>query len=388
MPRLKVVHAAKSYPPVRGGMETVVGDLCEGTAADWDVRVVAANDGRRTIRERRNGVEVARAGTLATKHSVPLCPSFPLLLWESRADCVVLHEPNPVAGTSAFLHTPAPRLVVWHHADLLRPSWAPHTYGRVQRALYRRADCVIVSSPRLVADSALVRQARRVAVIPFGIDLDRYRRSDAEHAAAIDRIKAQHPGPRVLFVGRFVYYKGVHVLLEAMAACPGTLILVGEGPLEEELRRRASELGIADRVVFAGRVSDADLPAYYRASDVFVLPSIARTEAFGVVQVEAMAAGVPVVSTNLPTGVPWVNQDGVSGLVVPPDDSASLAQALGRLAADVEFRARLGRNAYERADALFSRRRMLDAFKDVVETAVHAPADLDAHLARAREALL
>jgi rhamnosyl/mannosyltransferase len=385
--KLKVVHAAKFYPPVSGGMETVVGDLCEGTAAEWDVRVVAANEGRATVGDRRAGVSVARAGTMMTRHSVPLCPAFPALLWRERADCVVLHEPNPVAGLSVFLHAPAPRLIVWHHADLLRPSWAPPTYGRIQRALYRRAECVIVSSPRLAADSALVQQARRVAVIPFGINLDLYRDAGATRMAAIERVQSASAGPRVLFVGRLVYYKGVHVLLEAMVSCAGTLTLVGEGPLEPELRRRAAELGIANRVIFAGRVADADLPAYYQAADLFVLPSIARTEAFGVVQVEAMAAGLPVVSTNLPTGVPWVNQDGVSGLVVPPDDAAALGAAISLLLADSGLRARLGRGAFARADAMFSRRRMLDAFRDIVETAVRAPGELDASLARAREAL-
>ena len=387
MSRLRVVHAAKFYPPVAGGMETVVGDLCEGTADAWDVRVVAANDGPRTVRERRGDVTVDRAGTWATRHAVPLCPAFPWLLWKERADCVVLHEPNPVAGSSVFLHMPAPRLIVWHHADLLRPAWAQHTYGLMQRALYRRAECVIVSNPRLVDDSALVRHARRIAVIPFGVDVERYRRQDADERARVERIRSEIKGPRVLFVGRLVYYKGVHVLLDAMARCEGSLVLVGDGPLESDLRRQADALGIAHRVVFAGRVSDLDLPAYYQAADVFVLPSIARTEAFGVVQIEAMAAGVPVVSTNLPTGVPWVNRDGVSGLVVPPEDSGALADAIRTLETNAELRARLASGASARADALFTRGRMVDAFRDVVETAVRAPAELDAHLARAREAL-
>jgi glycosyltransferase involved in cell wall biosynthesis len=155
------------------------------------------------------------------------------------------------------------------------------------------------------------------------------------------------------------------------------------GPLEVELRRRVFSLGLQERVVFVGPVSDDELPAYYQASDLLVLPSIARTEAFGVVQVEAMAAGVPVVSTNLPTGVPWVNQDGVSGLVVPPDDSRALAQAIGTLLGNDELRGRLGRNAWARADALFSERRMIEGFRSVVETAVRAPAELDAHVPRA-----
>ena len=186
-----------------------------------------------------------------------------------------------------------------------------------------------------------------------------------------------------MFVGRLVYYKGVEVLLDAMARCAGTLLIVGDGPLEPALRQRATALGIQDRVVFAERVSDEDLPAYYQASDVFVLPSIARTETFGVVQVEAMAAGLPVVSTNLPTGVPWVNRDGVSGLVVPPADVGALADAMGCLLADPELRERLGRNAAQRADDLFSRDRMVAAFRDVVERAVRAPGPIGSQVAHA-----
>ena len=387
MSRLKIVHAAKFYPPVQGGMETVVGDLCDGTAADWDVRVVAANNARKTMRARVGRVDVVRAGTWGLAHSVPLCPSFPAHLLAQRADCVVLHEPNPIAGLALFLRTPAARLIVWHHSDLLRPAWAPHTYGRIQAALYRRADCVLVSSPPLAAHSALVQQARRVAVIPFGVDLERYRQVDEPRRALVAKVQAVSRGPRILFVGRFVYYKGVHVLIDALARSVGTLVLVGEGPLEPELRRRAEALGVSDRIVFAGRVSDADLPAYYQACDFLVLPSIARTEAFGVVQVEAMAAGLPVVSTRLPTGVPWVNQAGVTGLVVPPEDTDALASAINTLAADVDLRVRLGRNASTRASALFARQRMVDAFRDVVETVVRRPAELDARLAEARAAL-
>jgi rhamnosyl/mannosyltransferase len=125
------------------------------------------------------------------------------------------------------------------------------------------------------------------------------------------------------------------------------------------------------------------LPAYYQASDVFVLPSIARTETFGVVQVEAMAAGLPVVSTNLPTGVPWVNQHGVSGLVVPPADVDRLADAIGVLLANPDLRGRLGRNAAVRAGDLFSRERMIAAFKDVVERAVLAPGLIGSRVAHA-----
>ena len=382
--RTTVVHAAKLYPPAGGGMETVLRDLCDGTAGDWNVQVVAANDRNETVRERCGEVDVVRAAAWGQAASVPLCPSLALELWRRRADCVVLHEPNPIAGTALFLRTPAPRLVIWHHSDLVRPWWAPPTYGRVvQRALYRRADCVIVSSPALAARSALVRQhARRVAVIPFGVPLERYEHVDAVRRSRVDRVVAAVPGPRMLFVGRLVYYKGLEVLLDAMGRCEGSLVIVGEGPLEGALRSLVTEKRLAERVLFAGRVSDADLPAFYQACDVFVLPSTARTEAFGVVQIEAMAAGRPVVSTSLPTGVPWVNQDGVSGLVVTPGDPVALGDALRRLLDDGAFRRRLGEGARRRAEVMFSRERMVAAFKSLIDTVVQEPELLDERLAR------
>jgi rhamnosyl/mannosyltransferase len=212
-----------------------------------------------------------------------------------------------------------------------------------------------------------------VVVIPFGVPLERFRSLTPAQAARAEHLKRTIPGPRILFVGRFVYYKGVEVLVDAIARSTGTLVLAGDGPLDASLRARASARGVENRVVFAGRVSDEDLPAYYHAADVFVLPSIAKTEAFGVVQVEAMAAGLPVISTNLDTGVPWVNQDGVSGLVVTAGDDRALAGALDRLAADPGLRARLAHGAMARALEMFSLERMVSTFKTVVEQAVRAP---------------
>lgn len=384
MSRLRIVHAAKYYPPVPGGMETVIGDLCRGTAQEWDVRAIAAHDRPETVHERLEDVTVTRVARQGVAASVPLCPSYPWHLWRAAADCVVLHEPNPIAGASLFLRTPARRLIIWHHSDLLRPAWAPPTYGRiVQRALYRRADCVIVSSPNLAAASPLVQQARRVAVVPFGIELARFQSVTGEVEQRAAALRASTRGPVVLFVGRFVYYKGLEVLIDAMRQCDGTLLLAGDGPLEPALRARVAAHGMEARVRFLGRVPDADLPACYRAADLFVLPSIAHTETFGVVQIEAMASGLPVISTRLPTGVPWVNQDGISGLTVEPQEVHGLAAAIRRLATDDEERTRLARGAVARAQAHFSRARMLALFRDVVERVVHEPAPVAA-LAGAR----
>lgn len=374
---MRIVHAAKFYPPVPGGMETVVRDLCDGMADEYDVRVIGANTGASTVTERYGQVTVTRVASIGKAHSVPLCPTLPMHLWRAAADCVVLHEPNPLAGTALFAHTPSARLIIWHHSDLLRPAWAPATYGRVQRALYRRADCVIVSSPPLAAASDLVRHAQRVEVIPFGIRLDRFSDLNERQRTLADSIRRRYEGPRILFVGRFVYYKGLDVLVDAMAATPGTLLMAGEGPLENEVRERAAARGVADRAHILGRVAEPDLPAYYEAADIVVLPSIAPTETFGVVQLEAMAAGRPIVSTNLPTGVPWVNQDGVTGLIVPPGDVPELAGALTRLGLDRSLRHVLGAGGLSRARSTFSIKRMVEAFRGVVD-------DVSAQSARQR----
>jgi glycosyltransferase involved in cell wall biosynthesis len=363
---VRVLHVGKFYRPVRGGIETVLAALCEGTARRWRVRAVVAQQGLRTTRERREGVEVVRVGTLARALSVSLAPALARELWRERVDCVVLHEPNPPAGTLLALHTPAPRLIVWHHSDIVRPAWATATYGRVQRALYRRADCVIVSAPPM-AESASVAAARRVEIVPYGVALAPLLSASASPDIALPTL-AGVARPRVLFVGRLVYYKGLMVLLQAMVMAGASLVIAGDGPLAGALRARADVLGLADRVVFLSGLSDEAIRQLYRACDVFVLPSTERTEAFGLVQVEAMACGLPVVSTDLPTGVPWVNAHGVTGLVVPPGDAGALADALRRLLADPALRAELGQAGRRRAVRHFEESRMVERFVEIVES--------------------
>jgi rhamnosyl/mannosyltransferase len=367
---MKVLHAGKFYAPVKGGIETVLAALCEGAAGRWDVRAVVANEGRQTVRERRHGVSIVRVGTLARALSVSLSPGLARELWREPVDCVVLHEPNPLVGTLLAIHRPARRLVVWHHSDIVRPAWANPTYGRLQRALYRRADCVIVAAPPLAEHSAAVRGSRRIEVIPYGIAGDGLETTTLDPAGAVGRALARLPEPRVLYVGRLVYYKGLDVLLQALARTGGGLAIVGEGPLDAALRRQIVALGLGERVAMLGGCTDDEVRGLYQGCDVFVLPSTARTEAFGLVQAEAMINGLPVISTDLPTGVPWVNEHGVTGLVVPPGDVTALAAALERLLADPPLRAKLGDAARARARERFTQTRMVERFIDVVESVV------------------
>jgi len=222
----------------------------------------------------------------------------------------------------------------------------------------------------------------KCVVVPYGIDPAPY----ATGRAVVRPVPAE---PTVLFVGRLVAYKGVEVLLRALPGLPVRAVIVGDGPCRASLEALAAELGVADRVTFAGQVSDEARIEAYRAADMFVLPSVSRQEAFGMVQLEAMLSGLPVVSTALPTGVPWVNQDGQTGLVVPPGDSAALRSALADLAASPGLRRDLGTQGRARALATFTADQMCDGAFEVYREAAAAarPAQAGWATALAKRAL-
>ncbi|MGE0450087.1 MAG: glycosyltransferase [Vicinamibacterales bacterium] len=351
---IRVVHLGKFYPPARGGMEQVIQALCENERRTVDVRALVANSGRATVHETLGGVPVTRVGAAARIGSVTVCPTLPLWLRRVRCDVLVVHEPNPVALVAFALARPRARLVVWFHSEVVRPAWRYRLFYRpFLRHVLTRADRIVVASPKLAEHAAELRDFRsKVTVIPFGIDADAFALTPAVMSRA-SAIRQRRAAPLLLFVGRMVPYKGVDVLLRAMVGLDAHAMLVGTGPMKRAWEELAASLGVRDRVSFDGEVDRPELVARYHACDVFVLPSVTRAEAFGMVQLEAMACGKPVVSTDLPTGVPWVNQDGISGRVVPPGDPNALRRALRDLLQDPAARRRMGLAARRRIDETF-----------------------------------
>jgi glycosyltransferase involved in cell wall biosynthesis len=358
-PRLSVLHVGKFYPPAPGGMERIVQLLCEGEQSTTDSRVLVANTAKKTVREQWRGVAVTRIGSLASIGSVGVCPGFPFALARARRDLTVLHEPNPLALVSDWVSAQRGPLVVWFHSEVIRPQWKYRLlYRPFLRRVLKRATRIVVSSPNLAEHAAELRDFRdKCVVVPFGIDATRLQSTPAV-ARAADTIAQHFPGPRILFVGRLVPYKGVDVLLKAMRHVNATALIVGDGPLRQALQEQASRTEIGSRVHFLGHLADEEVIAHLHACDLFVLPSVTRAETFGVVQLEAMACGKPVVSTDLPTGVPWVNRHEHSGLVVPPGDERALASALNRLVEDPVLRQRMGNAARQRVADEFTADRM------------------------------
>ncbi len=351
---LTILHLYKDYHPVLGGMENHIKWLAEAqAAAGHRVSVLVASLDRRSSERMENGVRVVRAARLANLASTPLSLAYPWFVRRERPDIAHLHFPYPLAEVSHHLLGRARRTVITYHSDVVRQAGILRFYDPLLRRILRRADRLIATSPQYVQSSPYLHPLQtKTSVIPLGIDLTRFQRPDPQRVA---EIRARFPGPRLLFVGRLRYYKGIQFLLDALPqAPPASLLIIGSGPMAAPWQAQALALRLAGSVHFLGDVSDEDLPAFYAAADLFVLPACARSEAFGVVQLEALASGLPILSTEVGTGTSYVNQDGVTGRVAPAGDSQALAAALRDLLADPARLQTMSVAARQRAAAEFS----------------------------------
>ena len=355
-----ILHVGKYYPPTPGGMEHVVESLCHVNGEAVVNRALVFNAGPRTLSETVDGIEVTRVGTITTAGSVPIAPGFPAALRRARADAIVLHEPNPWALLSLTMARPRAPLAIWFHSEVVRPRLQYALfYHPIARTPYRLARRIVVSSPALAENAAALAPYRdRITVIPFGIDPARWDATPAVRARAAAIRAGLNGRPLVLFAGRMVPYKGVDILLRALAETSAAAILVGRGPSLVRWTALARELKLDDRVTFVGEVPHEELAALYYACDTFALPSVTRAEAFGYVQLEAMCCARPVISTRLASGVPWVNRDGETGITVPPGDVAALRSAILALAVDPGLRLRMGAAGRARVESDFSMARM------------------------------
>jgi len=362
---LRILHIYKDYFPVLGGIENHLRALAEAQARrGHEVTVLVTDPSRRTVREELNGVQVIKAGRLATVASTPLSLALARELARLRPDVAHVQSPYPVGELANRLWGRARATVISYQSDVVRQRRILALYAPALRRALRAAQRIIVTSPAYLATSPFLKPVTdRCRLVPLGIDTARFEAADP---AQVARRRAQLGRPLLLFVGRLRYYKGLQYLLRALADLPGAhLAVVGTGSMAAEWQALAGELGVAGRVSWLGDVADAGLPACYHAADLFVLPACERSEAYGLVQVEAMAAGLPVVSTELGTGTSFVNRHGETGLVVPPRDPQALARACRDLLSDPEHRRRLGAHARARAQREFGLERMVQRVEEV-----------------------
>ena len=352
MPR--VLHLYKDlFPPVYGGIEVVLGKLASRQVPrGWDVSIAVSGPVDRDWADEK-GIRVIQVGEWGRILSNPISPGFLKVLKEEPYDLLHLHLPCPTA-VLATLAT-GREGVPWfasYQSDIVRQRLTGRLYAPFQRRFLSKCSAIFVSSQNLLNSSPVLQLNKdRCRLVPLGILPDEPTQEDRAQA---ERIRAEYAGSRlVLFVGRFRWYKGLHVLVDAMEEIDATLLVVGSGTRAQEknLRSRVASLRHPDRVRFLGSVDR--LEPLLVAADLFCLPSTHRAEAFGYVLLEAFRAGLPVVTTELRTGTSYVNQDGVTGFVVPPGDPKALAEAINRILSDSVLREQFGDAAKSRVTKEF-----------------------------------
>ena len=334
---MRVAHIAPVFPPYRGGMGTVAFHQARAlAAAGARVSVITPRD--RVPRQVPDGVDVVELPALASRGNAACLPQ---VLWRvGGADVVHLHY--PFFGTAELLAARrwcgGPRLVLQYQMDVVGVYWKARVFHWHRRLLLptvlRTADAIVVTSHDYAASSflapALPALEHKLVAIPGGVDLDAF--SPGEDRVALRARLGLPDRPTVFFLARLDrahYFKGLHVLIEAMAYIPeAALVVGGDGEWRSDYEAQA-RARLGERAHFVGDVADADLPDYYRAADALALPSIDRTEAFGLVLLEALACGTPVVASRLP-GVRTLVDDGRTGFLVDPGDPVALATRLAQ----------------------------------------------------------
>jgi glycosyltransferase involved in cell wall biosynthesis len=377
--RLSVLCCGRFFDDTPGGIQTHTLHLMKSLQDEVDfVHAVTSRSSIGSALRAAKRVPVIRTPSWNVDGSIAISPALITqtrrLHDKRRFDLVHLHFPDPMSHlASMMLPSQIPRVISWH-ADIVRQKTMRLFYGPFLKQAVRRAAAVIVATPSHVSSSAVLGPMvsdDRIKVVPFGFDLSAF----LEDAPQKKAIAAKYPGRRVFAAGRHVSYKGFDVLINAVAKLPPDVILLlgGSGPLTNDLRQLAQQLGVTRRVEFLGFVPDDLLPAYYQASDVFCLPSVTQAEAFGIVQVEAMACGKPVVSTRLNNGVDFVNEHGKTGITVQPGDPVALANALSNLLHDEKKAHMLGANGRAKAQTEYSADKMAERILGIYRSAVNQP---------------
>ncbi len=360
---MKILQISRFYPPKIGGVERVVQQIGEGLNDRTDMQVLVCQEKGKGCDEVYEGVKVHRSGSLGVFLSMPLSFSFMhnVRKYSKDADIVHFHMPFPLADLAYFLSGYKGKVVIWWHMEIVRQKKAMAIYRPMMMKFLERADLIMVATEGHVKGSEVLQQFKdKIVAIPFGLDDAFLEKSLAAIAKPSSDISS---AIKFLFIGRLVYYKGCDVLLEAFAKMTNKeahLTLVGGGPMKEELEAMAKTYGIEDRVHMLGSIPYGDLLQQIAECDVFVLPSSERTEAFGIVQIEAMAYGKPVINTNLPTGVPYVSLHEKTGLTVEPKDVEGLSGAMDRLANDAPLREKFGKAARKRVEEEYKLSSVLD----------------------------
>lgn len=360
---MKILQIGKFYP-ICGGVEKVMYDITVGLSQRQiycDMLCASAENhppGNLLLNQFARILCVPSWKKVA---STMLSPAMVYRLRKIRKeyDIIHIHHPDPMACLALFLSGYKGPVVLHWHSDILKQKRLLKLYAPLQNWLMRRAEVIVGTTPVYVRESPFLEDIqRKVTSIPIGVD------EMKPSSERVSQIREKYAGKKIIFsLGRLVEYKGYEYLIRAARRLSDEYIILigGKGPLWEYLQALIDELGVADKVKLLGFIEDRELPDYFGACDLFCLSSIWKTEAFGIVQIEAMSCGKPVIAMNIPeSGVNWVNMDRFSGLNVKPEDADALAEAITAVLTDKALYEKLSQGARKRYETMFTKELMTE----------------------------
>jgi glycosyltransferase involved in cell wall biosynthesis len=354
---VKVLHVYRTYfPDSQGGLEEVIRQICLGANENGVTsRVFTLSEEpfpralprlEADVIRVRKSFEIASCGFALTG----LRQFAKQVAW---ADIVHYHYPWPFSDLMYFVagrHKPA---ILTYHSDVVRQRLLLSVYKPLMSSYLNAMDMIVATSPNYFATSNVLTQyAKKVEVIPIGLNEPSYP-TIQEQNKNLSQARERYGSGFFLFVGVLRYYKGLHILLDAIQGAKYKVVIVGSGPVERELWRQARKLRL-DNVVFAGFVSDKEKMALFRLCRAVVFPSYLRAEAFGVTLLEGAMSARPLISAEVGSGTSHVNIHNLTGLVVPPSNSKALREAMDELDREPERARRMGLNARQRYEDLFT----------------------------------
>ena len=356
---MKILHVGKYYPPENGGIESVLYECVQGVRSlGHEVDVICATNDSKLIgsQTEASGARISRHRSFGTYFRTSLAPGLvnELRRISGNYDAISIHLPNPLPVLGLLGSKDLPPLILHWHADVSSYGLAYKGYAYFERFMLDRCHTIVVATHAHFTTSPILKgYASKVREISYGITVSELHSSRFTRVPLLDELA----GKKIIFsLGRFVPYKGFDVLINAVALLPEDYVVIigGKGPEREACQALVDQLGLSHKVKLPGMIPSHELGAYFQACTAFCLPSVTQAEAFGVVLIEAMSFGKPVVASKLGNGVDLVAGDGETGLIVPAGDPSLLAQGLLSLIEDDQQYARFSVNAKARFEREFT----------------------------------
>ncbi len=368
---MKILQLGKFYPPDIGGIEYFMYDLTEmlnekGIQCD----VLCSNSKKVYEEEKINGYRIYRTKSYGKIASTSISPQmiFKLKSIIQNYDIVHIHFPDPMAVLALIIAYDKNIKIVTHwHSDIIKQKYLKKLFLPFQNWLLEKSDVIISTSPNYIESSEdLKNYENKCIAIPSGLNPDRL----ILDKKIFIRLKNQYKNKKIIYsFGRMTDYKGFEYLIDsANYLSDEYVILIAGGGNNKKYQNMIKSMNLENKVKLLGRIKDEEVGAYYKLCNIFVLPSISRNEAFGLVQCEAMYFGKPVISTNIKgSGVSFVNKNNETGLIIPIKNSKAIADACMKILEDSELYNRFSKNAYYRFQKKFHIQPITDKIIEIYE---------------------